>query len=231
MKLVDYYWDHPILEKYRKEVRKGTYLFRRGEPGITFFIIVKGLVQLVAHRNGRDYFLHVLEAGQFLGEKMVLSDTMHERAFTAQAKTPLTVIEFSLKDIEFVRTNAPELMTDILKRMFVIAAERLDRANHLAYSLFPASLSERIVGFLMHLARYSGSTTPHGIEIPLIPSEVSFYIEADEKVVLQHLDFLAKIGLVQKQTEGCLLLPDLKKLANVGKLIPQNLSPITREVG
>ena len=66
MKLVEYYWDHPLLNAYRRGIKKGTFLFRRGEPGTTFFIIVKGLVQLVGHRDGKDYFLNVVEAGQFI---------------------------------------------------------------------------------------------------------------------------------------------------------------------
>lgn len=225
MKLVEYYWDHPLLAAYRRDIRKGTFLFRRGDPGTTFFIIVKGLVQLVAHRNGRDYFLHVLEAGQFLGEKMVLSEAPHPRAFTAQAKTPLTVMEFGLPDIEFVRTNAPELMTDILKRMFVIAAERLDRANSLSYSLYSSNNSERMVAYLLHLAKYSGDKTPQGVEIPLILSEICYHIDVDEKAVLLQLEFLQKIGLVHKQTDECYVLLDLNKLANVGRMLPQQPTP------
>ena len=73
MKTVEYYWDHPLLNAYRREIKKGTFLFRRGDPVNTFFIIQQGLVQLVGHRSGRDYYLNVVEAGQFLGERMVYS--------------------------------------------------------------------------------------------------------------------------------------------------------------
>jgi CRP-like cAMP-binding protein len=167
-----------------------------------------------------------LEAGQFLGEKMVLSETPHERAFTAQAKTALTVLELALKDIEFVRSHAPELMNDILKRMFQIAAERLDKANHLNFILYSSDNRERLVQFLLHQAAYVGTQTPKGTEIPLIFTELCYHFDIEESEVLEHLAFLQKISLVQRQSEGSYLLLDLKRLASVGRMLPRNVKPV-----
>jgi len=107
------------------------------------FVIAKGLVELIAERHGQKHLVGFIEAGQFLGEKAVLSDSPHQRAFSAKTKTETAILELGLHAIEKIRKNAPDLMNDLLKQMFQMAALRLDRANQLSQALRPADTTQR----------------------------------------------------------------------------------------
>src|SRR5579859_2146183 len=131
MKFVDYYWDHPSLQSYVREIPKGRYLFRQGERGTTMFIIIKGIVELRSERGGKERVIGFMEAGQFLGEKAILQELPHQRVFSARATSDLRIVEIGLLEIDKIQKVHPEIMTDILKTSFQIAAKRLEWSNRL----------------------------------------------------------------------------------------------------
>lgn len=220
MKLVEYHWDHPALAKYRRDIPAGQYLFKKGARGTTMFIIVKGLVQLVSHRDGADFPLHTLGAGQFLGEKAVMSDAPHERFFSAVARTEVTVLELGLDAIARIREAHPALMTELLSHMFRIAAERLEHANRLTTCLYPSDPRERLIRALLLFAARTAATTPEGTQIVTTVPELCYYIEMSEPDVKACLGALESMGILFKESENSFLVRNPSALAKAASLLP-----------
>jgi len=212
MKTVDYFWDHPALTRFRREVKAGEYLFKQKQAGNTMFIILKGLVELVALRGKEEYVINMVQAGQFLGEKAIVKESPYERAYSARAKVDSTILEMGLKAIEATRKAAPEIMNDIFKHIFTIAAERLDRANFLTSGLRPSNNAERLIHLIFYFARSTGRGGPDGVEFIVRPESLFYYIDMPMEKIESCLNELVAKKLLLRATEDCFILPNEKAL-------------------
>ncbi|HAN00535.1 MAG TPA: hypothetical protein DCQ26_18225 [Marinilabiliales bacterium] len=95
----------PVLVKHLRHahVKQGKEIFKKGEYVNRVIIIEEGEVDLID--NGT--FLETIKAGHMIGETSLL---YHEPAtFSAVAKTPLKVFEFSKSDFMNLHDDCPEL--------------------------------------------------------------------------------------------------------------------------
>lgn len=208
MKLIDYYWDHPALHSYRKTVTKGHYLFRQGDPAKTMFIILQGLVELQTDFDGKTIPIGVVEAGQFLGEKTILRHSPYQRVFSAIGKTDLRIVELKWEDFAQIYLEDQVVITDMLKHMFQIAAERLDRSNQLIRILRPANNIERVVRFILYFSHHYGVAGKQGKEFQLPTDTLRYYIDMDRKKIEECIEELVVNGLLIKIAEGAYCLPN-----------------------
>lgn len=212
MKVADYFWENPSLLRYLHEVNAGDYLFRQNEPATTMFIVVRGVVELRVEDNGESTLHSIVEAGHFLGEKAILGDAPYPRAFAAKAKTRVLVFELGLKDVDDLKATVPELLTDILKQMFLTAAHRLDRSNGIITALRPASGVERLLRLFLFFASRSGSYGPRGTEVFLQKSTIHFYVEMDYQKIDSIISELVGAGLLMDDGGENYTIPDQQKL-------------------
>jgi cAMP-dependent protein kinase regulator len=85
-------------------------IVREGEPGTSFFLIEDGEVEVQTQDpSGKPLILAHLSAGEFFGEVSVL--TGKPRTATILAKTPVTVIEISKKDLDRIAGQFPDVRT------------------------------------------------------------------------------------------------------------------------
>lgn len=141
------------LSPYRRSIKKGEALFRQGESGRTLFMIVEGKVQLLSENEEGSFPIAVIPTGEFLGEKALVRDLPHQRAFTALALTDVTVVEIGPRELKEIQTKSPEVVSDILRRSFEVAAGRLDRANYLLGALREIEPQKRAVRCLIYVIR------------------------------------------------------------------------------
>jgi CRP-like cAMP-binding protein len=212
MKTIDYFWDHPELKRFHREVKTGQYLFRQRQQGNTMFIILRGLIELIAERGGKEYVITIIDSGQFLGEKAIVRDQPYQRAYSARAKVDSTILEMSLKAIEAVRKVAPEIMNDIFKHIFTIAALRLDRANYLTAGLRSSNNVERLIHLILYFARSLGRKGPNGTELLLTPENIYYYIDMSPEKISSCLHELANKKLIVREGEDFYSLPDEQAL-------------------
>lgn len=212
MKVVDYFWDHPELKRFHREINAGDYLFRQRQKGNTMFIILRGLVELVAERGKHEYVISFVEAGQFLGEKAIVRDAPYLRAYSARAKTDSTILEMGLKAFEAVRKAAPDIMSDVYRHIFQIAAERLDRANFLTKGLRSSNNVERLIHLILYFCRATGRKVPGGTQFVLTPDTALYYIDMPEEQVANCLHELVLKKLLVQETSDCYILPSEQAL-------------------
>ncbi len=218
IKTIDFFWDHPALGRFRREVKAGEFLFQQKQPGNTMFIILKGLVELVAQRGDKEYVINIVPAGQFLGEKAIVKESPYQRAYAARAKVDSTILEMGLKAIEAIRKAAPEIMNDIFKHIFQIAAERLDRANYLTAGLRSSNNAERLIHLVLYFSRSTGRPGPDGIEFLMKPESVSYYIDMPQEKIEGCINELLVKSLLKRASDDCFILPSEQELL---KSLPQ----------
>jgi Cyclic nucleotide-binding domain len=91
-------------------------IVREGEPGTSFFLIEDGAVEVQTQDpSGKPLVLAQLNAGEFFGEVSVL--TGKPRTATIVARTPVTVIEISKRDMDRIARQFPEVRT-VLQRFY-----------------------------------------------------------------------------------------------------------------
>lgn len=91
-------------------------IVKEGDPGTSFFLIEDGEVEVhTQDPSGKPLVLAQLGAGEFFGEVSVL--TGKPRTATIVARTPVTLIEISSKDLDRIARQFPEVRT-VLQRFY-----------------------------------------------------------------------------------------------------------------
>lgn len=212
MKVIDFFWEHPELKRFERQAAEGQYLFQQGQMGNTMFVVIRGYLELITQRNKKEYVIGFVEAGEFLGEKAILQDTPYRRAFAARCKTQSTILEMSLRAIESVKRSSPEILNDILRHNFQMAARRLDRTNFLTRSLRSSNNFERLIHLIIYFSRVHGRPSAHGPEFILLADTVSYYIDMLPNQITNCLSELAHKGLIRRLGEDFYSLPSERKL-------------------
>jgi len=118
----------------RRRVRAGEYLFRTGDAGYDFYVVLSGRVDILLDVDGGEEVLVAHGPGRFLGELNLLTGM---RVFvSARVGEPGEVLAISLESLRYVISTYPGLSDKIL-------ATFIARRNEL---LTGASASLRVVG-------------------------------------------------------------------------------------
>ena len=73
-------------------------IFRQGEEGAAFYLIVNGSVRILRNEEGREREIAILYVGQPFGELALLRQ--QERQATVQTREPTTLLEFSAEQFQ-----------------------------------------------------------------------------------------------------------------------------------
>jgi CRP/FNR family transcriptional regulator, cyclic AMP receptor protein len=135
----------------------GEPILREDEPGDLFFVILRGQVKVfVDSEHGREVVLTHLQAGDFFGE-MALFDN-ETRSASVSALTPSELVVLRRKD--FLAVLEEEF--PIARRILTTLSARLRRANEMIESLVLLDVGGRLAGYLLRLARESGTPQEEG---------------------------------------------------------------------
>jgi len=135
----------------------GEPILREDEPGDLFFVIIRGQVKVfVDSEHGREVVLTHLQAGDFFGE-MALFDN-ETRSASVSALSPSELVVLRRKD--FLAVLEEEF--PIARRILTTLSARLRRANDMIESLVLLDVGGRLAGYLLRLARESGTPQEEG---------------------------------------------------------------------
>ena len=96
----------------RRNVEKGEYLYRAGDTGYDFYVVLSGLVEIVLSTDGREQLITRSGPGRFLGELNMLTGV---RVFVdARVAEPGEVIEIPVEALRRIIATEPELSDKIL---------------------------------------------------------------------------------------------------------------------
>ena len=230
MKTADYFWENPDLKPVLKTVDAGTILFRQGEEGKTMLIITRGVAELLAEKKGKELVIGIEESGHFLGESAITSETSHKRVFAARARTDLSYLELTWRDVESATNKNPMLMLDIMKRMFQLAAYRLDQANKLAEVLRSSKNVDRLVRLIVHFGQSSTTARRNprgaGVLVMINADRIRYYIDMTDFEIEECFKELERRRILIRDSGEFYNLPDEKALLSAGPILREALPNI-----
>lgn len=205
-------WEAPALRKFVKRFPSGAHLFRQGEEGRTFFLILSGQVRLTAERDGQELMVSLLPAGEVLGEKCLFKEKSHKRFFGAIAETEVAAAELRGADMAEIEKVAPQIANQLMRRVCQVSIDRLDRIDHMVKVLRSSNNIERLVYLLVHFAYFEGTETEKGDRFFLPIETIRYYIAMSPFEIEECLKELTNRDILLNEGIGQYTLADPKAL-------------------
>ncbi len=137
-------------------------IFREGDPGHTFYVILAGSVAVVRIApDGRETILSILKERDFFGEMSVFDTSV--RAASVRTLTEVEVGAIERDDFLNLIDQNPKI-----GRLLVIAlSERLRAANKLISATTSQDIRSRLASLLLNLMQNFGEPVTNGTRIGL----------------------------------------------------------------
>ncbi len=194
-----------------RNVRRGTTIFAKGQPGTALMAVLSGSVRIsVAAPSGRETVLNVIHAGEIFGEIALLDG--HPRTADAVAVTDCELLVIERRDfVPFVREN-PEVAV----RLIEVLCARLRRTTQQIEDVTSLNLPARLARVVLRLAGEAGGIAP--IKISVSQKEIGQMIGISRESTNKQLRSWSRAKWVRLERGGIVLLkPDaLADLARDG---------------
>jgi CRP/FNR family transcriptional regulator len=137
-------------------------IFREGDPGQTFYLILSGSVAIVrVAPDGRETILSILKERDFFGEMSIFDTAVRAAGVRTLTEVEVGVVERD--DFLALIDRSPRI-----GRLLVIAlSERLRAANKLISATTSQDIRSRLASLLLNLSQNFGEPTPAGTKITL----------------------------------------------------------------
>ncbi len=191
----------------RVELRRNEVLFRQGDPGDAFFVVLQGSLKLTVEQNDHNFTLAVLGPLNHLGE-MALIDHF-----------PRSATAFALQDSVVVSIKRPAFLaslranTELAIALLVGMAHRLRQSNMDTAAAAYLNVYRRLTQKLIQLAALHGKETERGVQIgvPLSAATLAEMIGSEASGVASLLTSLERDQVLSRQGDSLELL-DLEAL-------------------
>jgi CRP/FNR family transcriptional regulator len=137
-------------------------IFREGDPGQTFYLILSGSVAIYRNApDGRETILSILKERDFFGEMSIFDTAVRAASVRTLTEVEIGVIERD--DFLALIDRSPRI-----GRLLVIAlSERLRAANKLISATTSQDIRSRLASLLLNLAANFGEPAQAGTRITL----------------------------------------------------------------
>jgi CRP-like cAMP-binding protein len=182
--------EEALFQRFGKEFKRGTVLFREGEPGKEMYVLQSGRVAISKKVRDVEKVLAVLGPGEFFGEMAIISNKPRNASAVVEDDARLLVIDPKTFEA-MIRGNA-----EIAVRMIKKLAERLSDADAQIESLLLADPNSRIVHHMLHLCQTRGKATEEGIEIDFPVKDLPRELAVGEPAIRFMIYRLERSGLI-----------------------------------
>ncbi len=180
----------------RRLYKKGQEVFSQGQPAQKMFLLKGGRVKLSKLTEaGEELTLDLRQAGDFLGEAMLLEDTFYP--LTATCLEDTLICGFDKSGFEKLVLDHPNIGLQVIKNL----SRRIDRLTSRVGSLSLSKLEERLYQVLSQVAREHGVPERQGysIQFPLTHEELGFLVGAHRVSVTRALKSLKETGRILQE--------------------------------
>jgi CRP-like cAMP-binding protein len=177
----------------RKIYKKGQEIFSQGQQAHKMFLIKGGRVKLSKlAESGDEITLDIRKAGDFLGEAMLLEDTLYP--LTATCLEDTLICGFDKPGFEKLVLTHPNIGLQVIKNL----SRRIDWLTSRVGSLSLNNLEDRLYHVLSQVAREHGVEKPRGysIQFPLTHEELGFLVGAHRVSVTRAIKSLKETGRI-----------------------------------
>jgi CRP-like cAMP-binding protein len=212
----------------------GETILREDEPGDLFFVILRGQVKVfVDSEHGREVVLTHLAAGDFFGEMALFDNETRSASVSALTASELVV----LRRNDFLAVLEEEF--PIARRILSALSARLRRANEMIESLVLLDVGGRLAGYLLRLARESGTPQEEGWFSLSRPTHqvIANTIGASRETVTRLLRQFTERGLIRMRgstvwirSEQTRITPGgIRRLIDERSQVPPRAAPAAQE--
>ncbi len=191
------------LKDLEKEYKKGSILFREGDPGREIYIIRQGRVAIKKHMGTNEHLLAVLGSGDFFGEMAAFTGKPRSADAVIMENSKLLVVDPDT--FGNVISGNPDIGLKIMRGL----AGRVMEANKIIEGLLLKSDFARIVHFLLRLkGRKDGEVS---LLTPLrLSKEIDIELPRVREVVVQ----LERAGIIKCNNDDTISVLNPEKLKN-----------------
>lgn len=182
--------EEALFQRFGKEFKRGTPLFREGEPGKEMYVLQSGRVAISKKVRDVEKVLAVLGPGEFFGEMAIISNKPRNASATVEEDARLLVID--PKTFEMMIRGNSEIAVRMIKKL----AERLSDADAQIESLLLADPNSRIVHHMLHLCQTRGKAGEEGIEIDFPVKDLPRELAVGEPAIRFMISRLERAGLI-----------------------------------
>ncbi len=111
----------------RREIAKGTVIFKEGSDGQEMFLITRGEVEISITRNDSKLVLAELGESSFFGEMALITDK--PRTATVMALVDSEAYVLSKTEFQGLLVKEPQLMARLLMAMAEVLSQRIQATN------------------------------------------------------------------------------------------------------
>src|ERR1700735_2526636 len=141
---------------------KHEFIVREGDPGSTFFFLVRGSVSVCRIMpDGREMILAILKEGDFFGEMAMFDSSL--RSASIKTLTDVEVGAIRHADFLIFLDRNPR----IVRSLVIALSERLRSANALIAATNSQDIRARLAALLLNLADQFGERVENGTRITL----------------------------------------------------------------
>lgn len=145
-----------------ERLNKHQLIVREGDPGETFYIILKGSVAVVhGAGDGKETILSILKDGEFFGEMTILDSSLRSASIRTLVDVEVGVIRRD--DFVDLLGRSPT----IGRSLVIELSERLRAANALLATLASQDIRARMATLLLNLSENFGEKVESGLRISL----------------------------------------------------------------
>jgi CRP/FNR family transcriptional regulator/CRP/FNR family cyclic AMP-dependent transcriptional regulator len=176
-----------------RSYRRGDVIVRQGQPGESFFVIVRGRVAVtVLSPEGREVVLNTLAEGDHFGEMALLDDAPRSATVVAQERSELAILSREVF-LDLLRSNFS--LTKALLRSF---SRRLRRANATIEGLAALDVKSRLARYFRELAATRGRKAGGGWAVVVRPSqrEIADTIGSSRETISRTMSQMAEQQLI-----------------------------------
>jgi len=112
---------------YTRHFKTNEYIFYKGDPGSAMYVILKGDVEIMDHKNGKMFRIAFLNDHSFFGEIALLDDA--PRTASARATCESTILCLFKDDLKNFSKKHPVTGLKIMNNLSIVLAKRLRYTN------------------------------------------------------------------------------------------------------
>ena len=197
--------------KTSKVVKKGEVIFDEGDHLNGVFCISDGICKVSKmSSNGRDQIIHLVQKGDILGERSLVSDEVANLKATAINDMEVCFIprEEIIKDLE----KNPEFSMNVLKDL----ASSLKSADNVIVDMAQKTVKQRLAEMLINLEDKFGHDVENVLNIHLSREDIANIIGTATESAIRLLSEFKKEGVIKLKGKNISLV-DISKLKKIAQ--------------
>lgn len=197
--------------KTSKVVKKGEVIFDEGDHLNGVFCISDGICKVSKmSSNGRDQIIHLVQKGDILGERSLVTDEVANLKATAINDMEVCFIprEEIIKDLE----KNPEFSMNVLKDL----ASSLKSADNVIVDMAQKTVKQRLAEMLINLEDKFGHDVENVLNIHLSREDIANIIGTATESAIRLLSEFKKEGVIKLKGKNISLV-DISKLKKIAQ--------------